>query len=160
MVEQLSLALQTRDTMTSRQISEITGKAHKDVLRAIRGLKSSSKAFDFAVSFYINKQGKQIPEYIMETNNAMMMVDKVSGMLRIPMQLQEKAAIATIEQLLSVSLVRQFRVGPYRIDGYDKENNVAYEIDESAHRYSAANDGKRQGYIEREIGCKFVRIRL
>ena len=66
----------------------------------------------------------------------------------------------TIEQLLGVTLIRQFRVLKYRIDGYDPVSNIAYEIDEPAHKQRVAHDIKRQKEIENVIGCTFVRIKL
>lgn len=43
---------------------------------------------------------------------------------------------------------------------YDSLNNVAYEIDEPAHRHNLEKDAKRQKNIEEVLRCKFVRISL
>lgn len=76
--------------------------------------------------------------------------------------IREKAALDTIEQLLGVKLKRQYRVGEYRIDGYDAINNVAYEIDEEQHftPQHMDTDRIREEEIKTELGCKFVRIRV
>jgi hypothetical protein len=51
----------------------------------------------------------------------------------------------------------------YWVDGYDKENNTVYEIDES-HHYSGGilknKDKIRQKEIEKYLKCKFIRIRI
>lgn len=77
--------------------------------------------------------------------------------------IREKTALNTIEQLLGVRLIRQYRVlGKYRIDGYDPVNNVAYEIDEEQHftpNHMEA-DRIREKDISSVLGCKFVRIRV
>lgn len=73
---------------------------------------------------------------------------------------EELAALATIEQIVGITLLRQYAVGPYRIDGYDAVNNVAYEIDEAYHISQVDADHQRQAYIESELGCKFVRIKI
>lgn len=75
---------------------------------------------------------------------------------------KEYAALATIEQILGANLTRQFEVLDYRIDGYDEENKIAYEIDERGHKTTSAyaKDYRRQKKIEKKLGCKFVRISL
>lgn len=75
---------------------------------------------------------------------------------------RESGALSAIEQLLNITLERQYRVGKYRIDGYCIETNTAYEIDEAQHRKpsSIAKDNKRQAFIENELGCNFVRIKV
>ena len=59
-------------------------------------------------------------------------------------------------------VIRQFKALPYRIDGYDSINNVAYEIDEKQHNSETTKkkDSKRQHHIEEILKCKFVRIQL
>ena len=75
----------------------------------------------------------------------------------------EEGALASIEQLLGINLIRQYKVGKYRIDGYHKESNTAYEIDEPQHFCNGSlkeECKKRQIDIEKAIGCKFVRIKI
>ena len=72
----------------------------------------------------------------------------------------EHGALCAIEQILGVSLTRQYSVLGYRIDGYDAENNVAYEVDEPHHSSRKNKDAMRQAAIEKELGCKFVRISI
>lgn len=46
----------------------------------------------------------------------------------------------------------------YWLDGYDKENNIAYEFDEKYHKYQIKKDKIRQKEIELFLGCEFIRI--
>jgi len=72
----------------------------------------------------------------------------------------EHGALCAIEQLLNIELIRQFRIGKYRIDGYCVETNTVYEIDEAQHKgleHSIADD-VREEYIKRILKCEFVRI--
>ena len=52
----------------------------------------------------------------------------------------------------------------YWVDGYDKENNIVYEIDEKLHYDFNGNlkekDQKRQTQIEEYLGCQFIRIKI
>ncbi|AUR86883.1 protein of unknown function DUF559 [Vibrio phage 1.090.B._10N.286.48.F1] len=77
-----------------------------------------------------------------------------------PYKVREEAALSTIEQVLSISLIREYKVGRYRVDGYHKETNTVYEIDEEHHKRQKKEDMNRQEYIESKIGCKFVRIEV
>lgn len=53
----------------------------------------------------------------------------------------------------------QLEVGSYRLDLYFPELKIAVECDEFDHEnYNAAEEIKRQLYIERELGCYFVRF--
>lgn len=75
---------------------------------------------------------------------------------------REKSALDTIEQLLGIKLIRQFQVGGFRIDGYDVDNKIAYEIDEDQHRSikHSQHDVLRQKFIEDQLGCTFKRIKV
>jgi very-short-patch-repair endonuclease len=75
----------------------------------------------------------------------------------------ESGALSSIEQLLNIKLERQFKVDMYRIDGYHKESNTAYEIDEPQHFVNGElreECKERQAYIESKLKCKFVRIKV
>lgn len=148
--------------MSSKRIAERTGKEHKNVIRDIRSMVASIK--ECPDSSY--KEVKDLRRYCSEIylNEYLfnLLLDKYSGLLRVPNRAQEEAALKTIEQLLGVKLIRQYLVLRYRIDGYDKENNIAYEIDEPQHTSVRAmlSDEKREIAIKKVLGCRFVRIRL
>ena len=79
----------------------------------------------------------------------------------------QKAAIDTVEQLLNITLNREYKVKvgseSYYIDGYDKNSNIAYEVDEDHHYQKGElreHCVSRQKAIEGEIGCSFVRISI
>lgn len=153
----------TPATMTSRDVAELTGKRHSDVLRDIhRLLETLSNDFGngFKSSTYTDKNGIQRPFYELNEDAKNLLLNKYKGLARVPLRLQEEAALKTIEQLLQIKLIRQYKVGDFRIDGYDPESNVAYEIDEPDHRYQRAKDHGREKIIKKLLGCTFVRISL
>ena len=151
-------------TMSSREIAELTGKQHKHVLEDARKMFSDVKLSEdeIVTSDYKDAYGRTQKEYILSSKLHELLLSKYKGLARVPMRLQEEAALKTIEQLLGVTLIRQHKVLKYRIDGYDPESNTAYEIDEPQHNSKThqTKDQKRQQEIEAVLGCKFVRIKL
>jgi len=73
----------------------------------------------------------------------------------------EKQILDNIEQEKDVILERQYLIGHYFVDGYDKNNNVIYEIYEKYHNTTKQQeyDKKRQKYIINKLQCKFVIIK-
>jgi len=71
----------------------------------------------------------------------------------------EKMILDDIEKEKGIKLIRQFSVAGKFIDGYDRLNNTAYEVDEQFHKYRNVEDDIRQQQIQNEIGCEFIRIK-
>lgn len=148
--------------VTSLKIAEVFGKLHKDVIKAIEKLIDSGKfsELSFEISTYKDKKGEFRKMYLLDQDFADFIHKKYEGLGRAHYSQKEKIALSTIEQLLDVKLERQYRVGQYRIDGYDPVNNVAYEIDEDHHAPESAKkrDKNREDFIKGELGCTFKRI--
>lgn len=66
-----------------------------------------------------------------------------------------------IEREFDIELERQYKVLSYFLDGYDKENNIAYEVDEARHftEKGIERDKRREKEIVTELNCEFVRIK-
>lgn len=75
----------------------------------------------------------------------------------------EKQILDNIEKTEGIKLIRQYKIIGYFIDGYCKETNTAYEVDEPKHYNSyeelKQKDIRRQNEIEQVLGCSFVRIK-
>ena len=133
---------------------------HCDLLKKIRKLLSST-GFVATESTYVNSRNQTQPCYVMDAANAQIMINTYST-LRYSMSAREKDCLATIEQVLGITLEKQFSVGKYKIDGYDIANKVAYEIDEVQHKsvkHQQADRG-REAYIYSILGCTFKRIAI
>lgn len=75
----------------------------------------------------------------------------------------EKRIIDALEEDYQTKFIRQYQVCGYFLDGYSQELNLAIEVDES-HHFNNQNklniqDIKRQREIEKELNCKFLRIK-
>ncbi len=69
----------------------------------------------------------------------------------------EKQIIDKWENIIGHKIIRQHPVCGYFLDGYCKELNIAFEVDESFHKKQRKKDIKRQQNIENELGCAFIR---
>lgn len=164
-------------TVTSRQIAEVFGREHKDILRLIAKINSSL----FTPSIYTNR-GKEYPEYIIGYNGCKAIVDQTRnntdskqrlidfvnetfGNTVETVFLSSRFEIVFIDNLedtlqaIGYSLETQYPVDSYRIDAYIPELNIAIEYDEEQH-YTPSNaekDIERQQYIKDKLGCTFVR---
>lgn len=153
------------NTMTSLEIAELTNKTHTNVMRDIRKMLEQlySANSEIVSQFSDTYQGTRrqekcykIPSFVQD-----ILMQKYEYK-HMALGSREHGALCTIEQLNSIKLIRQYKVGNYRIDGYCKETNTAYEIDEEQH-YTLTNrvkDAERQKYIEDKLGCTFVRINV
>jgi len=73
--------------------------------------------------------------------------------------LDETKILDDIEKEKGIKLIRQFPVAGRFIDGYDKINNIAYEVDEIGHKGREVEDYLREQLITNKIGCSFERIK-
>ena len=147
--------------MDSLTLADILQKPHNKVLRDIRDLSGRSTMYQSEIeeSSYFNSRGKECP--LLTITGELLQVFNLKYVYNTRLRsdtIIEKSALATIEHILNIRLERQYPVGKYRIDGYHKQSNTAYEIDEAHHLHNKDDDMVRQKFIEGELGCKFIRI--
>ncbi|EJE7996371.1 hypothetical protein M5022_000933 [Salmonella enterica] len=146
------------ELISSLDFANEFGKAHKNVKQDIRKV-SANIGIDYDEGVYIDPCNRKQVHFLINQELADALRKRYTG-LRFGLSTAEKIALNTIEQVLGVTLIRQYRVLNYRIDGYDPVNNIAYEIDEPEHQYKQEHDEIRQRRIENELGCKFVRVKV
>jgi len=71
----------------------------------------------------------------------------------------ENKILSMIEEENNINIIRQYYVAGKFVDGYDKKNNVVYEIDEPNHKYQMFEDIKRENLIKNVLNCNFIRIK-
>jgi very-short-patch-repair endonuclease len=74
----------------------------------------------------------------------------------------ETRILDVIEKYFGFTILRQYRIGGYAVDGYLPNLNIAIEIDEN-HHYGIdgklrTKDIKRQKIIEDKLKCRMIRI--
>lgn len=68
--------------MTSKEVADLTGKKHKDVMRDIRVLDSQLGGSKFALSSYESSQGKKVPCYELNKKEVLIIVSGYNVILR------------------------------------------------------------------------------
>lgn len=71
----------------------------------------------------------------------------------------ENKILNMIEKENNIEVLRQYYVRGKFVDGYDKENNIVYEVDEFYHKYRRIEDKIRENQIKEELNCKIIRIK-
>jgi len=134
---------------------------HDNFLKKIeKEFKEEIRDQNILVSEYKDKKGEKRKMYELPESLFNEMLRREKHSYRLAYTYREKIAINVIEQLLNKKLHKQYRVLNYKIDAYDIENNVAYEIDEVQHRNTVTKDLIREQEIKNELGCSFVRINI
>ena len=151
-------------TMSSLEIAELTGKRHDnvmvDIVKMFKDLGDEGGLLRSENTYTHPQNGQKYKCYNLPKEIADLLLTKYKGLSRVPHRIREESSLKTIEQLLGISLIRQYKCLDYRIDGYHPETNTAYEIDEPEHKSKEKQDAERQSRIEAVLGCKFVRIKL
>ena len=134
----------------------------------------------FLLSYYIDKSGKKNKCYICTLNGVKLLLDNFRNyknkfyLLKwyenntnmndeiILYERKEIEFVNALEKVLSqISIVgiRQYSVLQYHIDYYIPSIKLAIEYDENDHKdYTYEKQELRQEKIEKELGCKFIRL--
>jgi len=68
----------------------------------------------------------------------------------------EKQILDCIENSIKILILRQYRIGDFFLDGYCKERNIVFEVDEKPK--NREKDVEREEYIKNKLKCVFIRI--
>lgn len=71
-------------TMSSKEIAELTGKEHSHVMRDIRNLQDQIGGETiFGLSSYLSEQGKELPMYSLDKKQTLLLVSGYNALLRL-----------------------------------------------------------------------------
>ncbi len=146
---------------TSLDLAVEFDKSHRHVLRDIEKV-SKETGCSIEISSYKSMQNKTLKMIILNDYFYNVMCEKYRYKHKCYAAM-EYSALCAVEQLLNIKLERQYKVDDYRVDGYHKESNTAYEVDEPQHFVNGELKQEckdRQAYIESKLMCKFVRIKV
>lgn len=165
-----------------RQEENLTLKRHDTLLRDIRNeISNGGDKQCFIKSSYLDKQNQERPCYILTKSgitrlmNGLRMTSDIaktiehlqsigmySNTIEVVDNRKEIEFLTQLEQTLEPFGIKgesQYSIDKYRIDYYIKDMNVAIEYDENDHKgYSYEKQELRQQLIEKQLGCKFIRV--
>jgi Rha family phage regulatory protein len=83
-MELMKLGGDQTQTMTSKEIAELTGKRHDHVLRDIKSLQEQVGGETiFGVSSYLSEQGKELPMYSLDKKQTLLLISGYNALLRL-----------------------------------------------------------------------------
>lgn len=164
---------QLKETMTSVEIAELTGKSHDKVCRDIANiLEYKSCDTFFEKSTYTTKRNRVYGCYIISK--------KGISILNINYKNKELSEFCGQEYIASfnrfensfgellksvlnywgIIFFKQYRVYKYRIDFYIPRYKLAIEYDENQHNYfnNIVLDKQREKYIKYKLKCRLIRL--
>lgn len=170
-------------TINSKEVAEMMETRHSDLMRKIEGINKDFNEFKFdsniywTKSSYVDKKGQARKCYEITKNGCELIIQRsrkdikleklieLTGNMETPIVLSERKEIGFIKQLeeflseYNIKGIKQYPILNYRIDYYIPELKLAIEYDENNHNsYSYDKQEGRQKQIEKELGCKFIRL--
>lgn len=163
---------------TSRQVAEVFGKRHDDVLRKIQGLKCSEEftARNFAVSEYADSTGRNLPEYLMTKDGFVFLALGFTGKKAAEFKEKYIAAFNEMEAKLTKpvgsldalqAIVDSLRLQEQQLAGHTQQLQDSRltavqvaRIDDAMHaraRVLAPADPARRLWIKRQIMSRLKR---
>ncbi len=127
-----------------------------------RQLKEGRKTpFMNGLKYWLGKnRSKKTKEKISETNKKLRINQlKQNGIMHPCIGKNEKTILDSLEKSNKIKIIRQYPISGYFVDGYCKELNIVFEVDEIFHKKIIKKDKHRKKIIKNELNCKFIRIK-
>lgn len=147
----------------SRDVAEMIGKRHTDLMRSIRNLLVRNIEYkdEFIKSTYkVEGNNRTYCCYLMTEKGKEIILNKYK--LRLHSASLEIPFIDLLENVLEpfgIVGIRQYNCLGYRIDYYIPSLKIAIEYDENGHNsYNYDRQQGRQSELEKELGCSFIRV--
>lgn len=166
--------INAREYMTSREIAEIAGRNHKDVMRSIRDMEDAWVKVNgrtFSLVEYTDAKGEKRPMYSLNKDEVSYINQRFMNKYLAEF-CGQKAIVCTtrfetafgkqlIETLTPLGIeveTQKFVCGKYRIDFYLPKYKLAIEYDEQQHQFQRETDNQRMKDIKKELRCSFIRL--
>lgn len=165
---------------SASEVGEMIGYSKSNISKMVAKVDEEEKTLAFVARNNSSKDKRKKGQWFIArngfldivTNSKKITSDKKEAILKAVGICKEdivltynRREIEFIETLLKIlepfdyECIKQFQVGKYRIDLYIKDLNIAIEFDEKSHSYyKYENEKGRQKNIEKELGCKFIRV--
>jgi len=141
----VDLAKSDRKTMSSREVAELTGKRHADVMRDLRTCEQSylevfGNERRFALVNYTDAKGEQRPEYMLNKSQTLFLVSGYDAVLRAKIQKRWEELEA---QMPKVALPTRRELALMVIEAEDKIKRLEVEKEKDAPLVRFAETAKK-----------------
>ncbi len=154
----------TKERMRIKRLGfKVSEETKEKISKANKGMKRTED-FRKLISEYAKKR---IISELTKTKIRIALIDRIKKQYAEDLPIfpfigtNETEILDQLEKEFNIELERQYPVDGYFIDGYDKKNNIAYEVEEGYHisrKGQIEKDKKRAEYITNKLNCDFVRI--
>lgn len=138
--------------VSSRDLAKMFGKEHKHIIRDIEEkiipniYDNEFNQFYFELSKYKDKSGKKNKEYLLNRKLFLFLKDKYE--FRFHGKRMEKTIAVILEKMFTnTEILKQYKIGKYRVDFYFPDLGIIVEYDEKYHEYIKDKDEKREKEI-------------
>lgn len=175
-------------TINSREVAEMMEMSHKNLLRKIDNINSTFGWHNIDYEKYwieddykdtsgksnreyqVTKKGCEIliqkstgkKGYLLANKLSDLFLDETNSIIIVDLDRKEIEFLDKLEESLkpfNIKGERQYSVLNYRIDYYIPSLKIAIEYDENDHiNYTYEKHKGRQIEIEKELGCRFIRV--
>lgn len=133
----------------SREVAQMVGKKHTNLLRDIRRIVEREKEFEneFIKSKYVDLQNKKQPMYLISEKGKERLMNRYKYRASTPSL--EKSFGEWLEKLFpNEKIIKQYKVMNFKIDFYMADLGICIEYDEKEHEYHEEQDEIRQREIQ------------
>ncbi len=120
------------------------GKYHSKKTKIKIGLKSTGR-------FFSNKTKEK------QRISAINYIIKTRGSLSRNIGKHETEILDKLSKTMGIKIIRQYPVRGYFVDGYCKEKNIVFEVDEKPKK--SIKQIERENIIKKELNCDILRIK-
>ena len=164
-----TLIKRNKEELISNGLKILTGKEVKELINNDTLIINLRGHFEYCGQKFANRTNVIISKRVL-CYIGLLLIDspiaiKLKQKLGIGKKVTERKEIDFLNQLeqslkpFDIQGIRQYSILSYRIDFYIPSLNIAIEYDENNHdNYTYEQHEGRQEEIEKELGCKFIRV--
>lgn len=172
------MELMYRKTMTSREIAELTGKQHSNIMRDIRGIEENLTDSDlnslWILGSYRDGKGEIRPEYQLTKKGSLLLATKYNDQIRLQLierweELEKQSLLPNTKQLAQMVIAAEEEKERLLIENSLKDETIQLQapkveyhdkVLQSAGTYNANQIAKELGMSARTLNKKLNELRV
>ena len=142
--------------LSKESIEKLKKNAKTNLNYGMRGKKHSRKT---KLKIGLKSKGRYFSDEVKEKQriSAINYIRKTRGSLSRNIGKHETEILDKMSKTMGINIIRQYPVKGYLVDGYCKERNIVFEVDEKPK--NSLKQIKRENTIKKELKCDLLRIK-